>query len=95
METLIASYKGTPILFVPVETNGLLLKTTDICNVLGINERPVDSALSKPSMNLTTAVTLAKRIDADFAMWLNETFAGYDLETHDEPFKSDDDWISG
>jgi len=91
METSIVNYESKPILFLKLPGNDLLLKTTDICNVLGIVDRPANSALARPCLDLASAVNLALAQDEDFGMWLTETFAGYNLETLVHPV-CDDDW---
>jgi hypothetical protein len=93
MEVTTADYKGNPITFVKLPGNGLLLKTKDVCKVLGITDRPAGNELSQPELDLASAVNLAMSDDPDFAMWLNETFAGYNLETLVRS-KWDDDWKS-
>ena len=90
MEILTANYEGKPISFLRLPDNGLLLRTKDICNVLGIVERPANSVLGEPCLDLASAVRVAVN-DPDFAMWLNETFAGYNLKTSVH-FRCDDDW---
>jgi hypothetical protein len=81
METLIAQYKGTQISFLQLPDNGLLLKTKDILKVLGIPERSVGIALRKPCLNLYDAFSLARSHDPEFASWLDQTFAKYELTT--------------
>jgi hypothetical protein len=91
METFTANYDGKQISFLKLPDNDLLLRTKDICRILGILDRPDDSALGQPCLDLASAANLALASDPEFAMWLNETFAGYNLETLVHP-RCDDDW---
>ena len=91
METHVANFQGKPISFLKLPGNGLLLRTTDFCGVLGIIERPAGTALSKPCLDLASAVSLSMADNPDFAMWLNETFVGYNFETLVHP-GCDDAW---
>jgi hypothetical protein len=91
METKTTNYQGTLITFMTLPGNDLLLKTKDVCRVLDIIDRPVGTELSQLSLDFAGAVYLAMQYDANFAKWLNETFAGYNLETLVRP-ECDDDW---
>jgi len=70
-------YKGKIVRFLETPENGLLIQTKDICAVVELKECPTHEWL-----DLVEAISIAGKNDAtDFAMWLNETFAGYELET--------------
>ena len=91
MTVQFADYNTCRIRFRTLPENGLLLYTSDICSVLEITDRPAGSVLSTPYMDLASAVIVAGEKDIDFAMWLNETFASYNLEQQVHP-QCDDDW---
>ena len=93
MEYFTVEYKGREIACLRFPDKGLLLKTKDICAILNIVERPYGHELSAPSLDLASASMLAYVRDSDFAEWLTETFASYNLETLVRPM-SDDDWTS-
>ncbi len=70
-----------------------MLNTEDVCNVLDNVERPEGTDLDAPSLDLTSAVTLAlQNNDEDLGMWLNERFAQYDQETPVRPRLTTEDW---
>lgn len=91
METSISNYKGRPVSFLKLPDNHVLLKTIDICDILEIDERPTGTVIAQPCLDLASAVNLALANDPEFAMWLNETFAGFNPETSVHP-KCDDNW---
>ena len=91
METSVANYQGKPISFLILAGNDLVLRTIDVCGVLGIVDRPGGSVLGQPCLDLASAVNLALAQDPEFAMWLNETFVGYNLETLVHP-RCADNW---
>ena len=86
----VANYAGESISCLRLPDNDLLLKTQDVCRILGISNRPAGSALDQPCLDLASAINLASP-DDQFAMWLTETFAGYNPETLVHP-QCDDDW---
>lgn len=85
-------YKGVKVRFINLPDNGLLLNTKDICSVLKVTNRPVGTVLSGPCIDLASAINVAAS-NTDFVMWLNGTFANYDLQTLVHP-QCDDDWRS-
>ena len=93
MDVRTAEYNEQQIRFLELPPSGLLLNTKDVCMVLGIIERPEGDELADPSLDLTSAVLIAAGYDDAFAMWLHETFAGYDIETLVGP-PLDDDWTN-
>ena len=68
------------------------LNTEDVCSVLGNIERPEGTDLAESSLDLASAVNVALPLNEDFAMWLNERFAQYDLETLAPPPLTAEDW---
>lgn len=91
MEISTSEYDGNEIRFLRLPENGLLLNTKDVCGLLGVKVRPPGTALSQPCLDLASAIGIAGQNNADFAMWLNEAFAGYDLETLIHP-RCNDEW---
>lgn len=86
-----SEYHDSRIRFITLSDNGLLLNTIDVCSVLGITDRPADSVLSLPCLDLASAVIVASAQDIDFAMWLNENFASYNSQQLLHP-QCDDNW---
>lgn len=84
------NYKTSKIRFLTLPDNGLLLNTRDICSALGITDRPAGTDLSQPCLDLASAVNIAAAYDPDFAMWLNKTFASYNLQQVVRPLCNDD-----
>jgi hypothetical protein len=93
LEVRAAEYAGHRIRFIEGPETQLLLNTEDVCGVLGRVERPEGSDLAESGLDLTSAVTVALQYgDEEFAMWLNERFGRYDLETLVRPRLTAEDW---
>lgn len=84
-------FRHRVIRYLELPDNDLLLNTKDVLAVLGITDRPQGSALAEPCLDLVSAVTVAAGNNNDFAMWLNESFASYNVETLVHP-NCDDEW---
>ncbi len=91
MEVMTYEYNGKPVTYMKLSGNDLLLKTTDVCGILGITDRPAGTELSQPSLNLVSAIRIADSHNTDFSMWLMESFGRYNVETLVHP-NVDDDW---
>ncbi len=86
------NYKGKPIrVLTELLDKGILFNTKDICTILNIKERPSGSDLSSSCLDLASAVNIVGSYNKDFAIWLNETFIEYNINTLVHP-KCNDDW---
>ena len=84
-------FQNRIIRYLELPKKDLLLNTKDVLAVLHITKRPEGSVLAGSCLDLASAVRLAAGKDAAFARWLNEAFAGYNLELLVHP-KCDDEW---
>ena len=84
-------FRNSTIRFLELPDNDLLLNTKDVLAVLAITDRPEGSDLAEPCLDLVSAVNMASGNNDDFAMWLNESFAAYNLETLVHP-NCEDEW---
>lgn|GEM_PF-3266549 len=83
MENKTADFNGTAIRYITFgnDRNDLLLNTEDVCEVLGITERPEGTDLALQNMDLASAGVYAVKYDnVEFFEWLQGEFAGYSLE---------------
>lgn len=88
MEKQIAEYDEQTITFYGSE-HDILLDTADVCRIAGIpdSEREQETDLGMPTVDLVTAISVVQPYDEDFAEWLLEYFAGYNVEVYVRPNK--------
>jgi len=88
MQVFVAHFKDKSIRYMTLPGNGLLINTKDYCRIAGIAERPREHVLAQPCLDLASATNFAG--SEDFAIWLVESFAGYDVETLVHPICNDE-----
>ena len=84
-------FRNSTIRYLELPDNDLLLNTKDVLAVLAITDRPQGGNLAEPCLDLASSVNVASGSNDDFAMWLNESFADYNLETLVHP-NCEDEW---
>ena len=84
-------FRNSTIRYLELPDNDLLLNTKDVLAVLAITDRPQGGNLAEPCLDLASAVNVASGNNNDFAMWLNKSFAEYNLETSVHP-NCEDEW---
>jgi hypothetical protein len=89
MQVFVANFNNNPIRYIKLPDNGLLINTKDYCLIAGITERPSGHVLAQPCLDIVSAINFSG--SADFAIWLNETFVGYNIETLVHP-TCNDEW---
>jgi len=86
-------YKDQKIRFIILPDNGVLLNTSDICKVIGVEKQERYGELTEPEIDKASAViaTLAVGNDEalDFVDWLVETFINFNDGTLVRPSGND------